>query len=90
MKCLAWLISLLAMATASAGAPQTDVLGNLVVTQLPLASGEVACDAFGGDNTDDLYLVTLQGAISRVCKVDQNGLSPATDSTGTTQRGGSQ
>jgi uncharacterized protein (TIGR03437 family) len=65
---------------ASASAQQTDTLGNIVVTQLPLASGESVCGAFGGDNSDDLYLVTLQGAVSRAYNVDQTGLNLITDS----------
>jgi uncharacterized protein (TIGR03437 family) len=78
-----FVMALLAMATALASAPQTDTLGNIAVTALPLASGESVCDAFGGDNTDDLYLVTLQGAVSRAYKVDQGVLTLVTDSTPT-------
>jgi hypothetical protein len=59
-----YLVLVLATATAFATTP-TGVVGNAVVRPLPLASSELFCGSFGGDNSAQLYLVTLEGAVSR-------------------------
>jgi len=64
------------------------VVGNAVVRPLPLASSELFCGSFGGDNSAQLYLVTLEGAVSRAYLVTPQydpsttaGFGLVTDST---------